>query len=76
MTDAPLPRQPLDLPRPAWPRRLTALVLVLAVAAGIRLWLIAHTEVIARDGTILVQMARHWSDQGMAGLQNYTYHPG
>ena len=65
-----------DRPSASRWRLAAALALVLAVSAGVRLWLIAHTEVIARDGTIFVLMARGWSDEGMVGFRGYTFHPG
>ncbi|MDP6634990.1 MAG: glycosyltransferase family 39 protein [Phycisphaerae bacterium] len=56
--------------------RWTHLVVILAVCAGVRIWLVADAEIIARDGTIYVQMARDWSQSGWDGIKGQTYHPG
>ena len=55
---------------------MLALLLVLAVCAGERVWLARHAEVIARDGTVYIQMARQWSHDPAAVIRDFDYHPG
>lgn len=49
---------------------------VLAVCVGLRIWLIAHTDVIANDGITYVDIARGWSDHPVEAIQNNKYHVG
>lgn len=35
-----------------------------------------NAEVIARDGTVYIQMAQDWSQNGWDGIKGQTYHPG
>lgn len=56
-------------------RRLTAsLLLILIICAIPRIWLITHTEVISRDGTVYVRMAQQWADNPHGVIQDYNYH--
>jgi len=57
-------------------RRWIAPVAVLAVCALIRLWLIQHTEVIAKDGTDYVRMARAWRSDPMRVVRGFRRHAG
>ena len=57
-------------------RRLVPLLIVLVVIAGLRIYLIAHTEVIARDGTIYIQMAKQFPSAPAEVIANYDYHIG
>ncbi len=63
-------------------RCLVGLLVVLVVCLGIRVWLIGHSDVIARDGTVYVHMAREISEALDSGqpisevLTGYDYHPG
>lgn len=59
-------------PRPKW----TILLLVLAACAGLRGWLILHTDVIAKDGIFYVKMAREWTDDPRRVVETYDYHVG
>jgi len=52
------------------------LLLVLAVCAGVRIWLMRHAEVIAPDGTVYIQMARQWSHDPAGVIRDFDYHPG
>ena len=58
--------------RPEW----AVLLLVLAACAVQRGWLILHTDVIAKDGTVYVQMAREWTDDPRRVAETYDYHVG
>lgn len=51
-----------------------ALAVVLLVCAVTRVWLIVHTEVIASDGTVYIQMAREWFDDPLGVVDSYDYH--
>ena len=57
-------------------KRVSCLLMVLVVCAGVRIWLIANTEVIARDGVVYVKMAREWSADASHVVQSYDYHVG
>lgn len=57
-------------------KRLAALAAALAVCALVRVWLIAHTEVIARDGTIYVRMARLWPTSPGRAAREFDYPVG
>ena len=57
-------------------RRFEALLMVLICCAAARTWLIAHTEVIAKDGTTYVKMARAWSTDPRGVVREYDYHVG
>ncbi len=63
---------------PAWNRRiLLALAAVLLGAASVRLIAVARAEVIARDGTVYMAMAREIATRGLAETTlDYQYHPG
>ena len=65
-----------SLPRAGRRRALVALAAVLAVCAGVRIWLIRHTEVIAGDGTTYVRMARQWGRDPAGVVNRYDYAPG
>jgi len=58
--------------RPDW----AVLLLVLAACAGLRGWLILHTDVIAKDGTVYVKMAREWTADPRRVAKTYDYHVG
>ena len=60
----------------AFMKRAATLLMVLVACAAVRLWLIAHTDVIARDGTVYVKMAREWSADPSHVVQAYDYHVG
>ncbi len=57
-------------------RRLVPLLIILVVIAGLRIWLITHTEVIARDGTIYIQMAKQLPSAPAEVIADYDYHVG
>ena len=57
-------------------KRAATLLMVLVACATVRLWLIAHTDVIARDGTVYVKMARELSADPSHVVQSYDYHVG
>ncbi len=63
-------------PSRAWTKGLGQLALVLLVCAGLRVWLIRHTEVIAKDGLVYIEMARAWSADPLAVARDYSYHIG
>ncbi len=56
--------------------RLGALAAVILICAGIRIWLIRHTEVIAGDGTTYVRMAQQWLSDPGGVVDDYLYAPG
>ncbi|MHC4561156.1 MAG: ArnT family glycosyltransferase [Planctomycetota bacterium] len=60
----------------SWAARLLSLLIVLAVCAGIRLWLIELTDVIAPDGTVYVAMARQWTSDPAGVIEDNDYHVG
>jgi hypothetical protein len=49
---------------------------LLAVTAGVRLWLIDHTEIIASDGIRYIEMARQWGQDPAGVIESYDYHVG
>ena len=57
-------------------RRLVPLLIIMVVIAGLRIWLIAHTEVIARDGIIYIQMAKEFPSAPGQVISSYDYHVG
>ncbi len=57
-------------------RRIATLLVVLVACAALRLWLVAHTEVIAKDGIVYVKMAREWSSGPLRVVRGYNYHVG
>jgi len=59
------------------PRYALALVGVLAAALGVRLYVLAHTENIARDGVLYLHMGRQFTQRSAAEvIQQTDYHPG
>ena len=52
------------------------LLLVLAVCVFVRWWLICSADVIARDGTVYVQMAREWVSDPANVARRYNRHVG
>jgi hypothetical protein len=71
----PATRGEADLPRPG--RDLALLVLLLALAGGLRAWVIARTEVVARDGVIFISYALQLEQQPWRRvLRDNHQHPG
>ena len=56
--------------------RILVLLIILAVCAGVRIWLIHHTEVITSDGVVYVDMAQSWKDDPGHMMRIYDIHPG
>ena len=52
------------------------LAAALVACAGVRVWLIAHTDVIAPDAVTYVRMAREWSASPGRVVQDYDYPVG
>ncbi|MCD6364397.1 MAG: hypothetical protein J7M14_00825 [Planctomycetes bacterium] len=52
------------------------LLVVLAACAGVRIWLIANTIVLANDSAVYVKMARQWSHTPVQVVAGYDYPPG
>ena len=52
------------------------ILLVVCVCLAVRLWVIAHTDAIARDGTVYIRMAHEWPAGPQAVIQTYDYHVG
>ena len=63
---------PGGAPTPRWPVRLLQLTSVLAVCLLTRGWLVAHTAVIAPDGTTYIEMARRWEHDAAAVIREYA----
>ena len=61
---------------PASRRRWLGLLLVLCVCLALRAWVVDHTDVIARDGTVYITMARQWTTAPSEVIRNYDYHVG
>ena len=40
------------------------------------MWLIAHNEIVAQDGTYYLQMAKQWSSDPKGAMSDYVVHPG
>ena len=55
---------------------LAGLALALVVCAGIRVWLIQHSVMIARDGVAYIQIARDWQRDPMGVLKHCPLHVG
>jgi len=53
-----------------------SLLAVLGACAFARIWLIVHTDVIARDGVTYVRMAQDWLDSPRRVVDAYDYHVG
>jgi hypothetical protein len=53
---------------------MLALLGVLIVCAIPRIWLINHTEVISRDGTVYIRMSQQWAHNPQGVIQDYNYH--
>ncbi len=62
--------------RPKRRRAALALAGVLVFCAASRGWLIAHTEVIARDGTQYVAIARQWASSPSEAIEGTIRHVG
>ena len=56
-------------------RLLVGIAFVILVCGALRIWLIGHTEVIARDGITYVKMASELSAESFSAGE-YDYHPG
>lgn len=68
--------RPLPLPGADWPR-LRWLLLLLAVAAGLRAWQITHTEVATRDSIAYTRYAWRLGEEPFAAVARTSeYHPG
>ncbi|HUT60386.1 MAG TPA: glycosyltransferase family 39 protein [Phycisphaerae bacterium] len=60
----------------AW-RRAALVLAVLVPALLVRVYCLAHTENISRDGTLYLHMARMFHTQGARAVaQSFDYHPG
>ncbi len=64
-------------PPGGWKRDLSCLLLLLALAGGIRAWVVGHTEVLSRDGITFIDYtlqleSRPWKDV----LRGNHQHPG
>jgi len=57
-------------------KKVIIILVVLAICASLRVWLIAHTEVIAKDGTIYVKMAPQFFGAPGRVARQYDYHVG
>ena len=69
--------QPLAAGCAQGPRsRIPILLLVLAACAGLRIWLIHHTEVMAPDGVVYVSAAQLWKDDPIHMMRTQRVHPG
>lgn len=68
--------QPMAPTAPDRAMRRVALACVLVLCGGLRLWLVANTEVIARDGTELVAAARRLDRDAAKEIETGTFHPG
>ncbi|MCJ7543841.1 MAG: hypothetical protein MUP47_04625 [Phycisphaerae bacterium] len=44
--------------------------------AAVRVWMLSHSEIIARDGIIYTEMAQRWASQPMHVIRDYEYHVG
>ena len=63
--------------RGRWTRtHLPVLLGILAICAGVRLWLIHRSDSVAPDGVIYLAMARQWDSDPVAVAKNYDYPPG
>lgn len=56
--------------------RILVLLIILAVCAGVRIWLIHHTEVITSDGIVYVHAAQSWKADPGYMMRVYDIHPG
>ena len=57
-------------------KRIASLLIALAACALVRIWLISHTDAVAKDGVIYMKMAREWSVDPCRVVQDYDYHIG
>ncbi len=63
--------------RGRWTRtHLPVLLGILALCAGVRLWLIHRSGSVAPDGATYLVMARQWDSDPVAVAKNYDYPPG
>ena len=62
----------------SWASRksLRGLMLTLLLCAGIRVWLVCHTEVVAKDGQVYVMMAKALSENPVQVAREFRPHPG
>jgi len=70
--EEPLPIAPSA---PGRGRRLAALVGVLILCGALRLWLVAHSDLIARDGTALVASAKRFDRDAVGEIKTSLFHP-
>ncbi len=50
--------------------------MILLACGALRIWIVAHTETIAQDGTRYVAMARQWSIDPAEAIKSNRHHPG
>ena len=64
-------------PKPAnFGRSLLGIAFVIVVSAVLRVWLIGHTDVIARDGIIYMEMAQEFANGPSKVIKGYDHHVG
>ena len=68
--------RPTVWPAPGRAKRLAALAGVLVACGSLRIWLVANTEVIGRDGMGLVAAARRFDRDAGEEIREGTVHPG
>lgn len=56
--------------------RILVLLIILAVCAGVRIWLIHHMEAMASDGVVYVSAAQSWKADPVSTMRNQDIHPG
>ena len=61
---------------PLTPKHLLVLMGILAICAGVRLWLIHWSDSIASDGVIYLEMASKWDSNPVKVAKGYDYPPG
>ncbi len=77
MQDGKVILTPFPPPGPLTRRRgALLLIALLAVCAGVRIWLVGHTEVITKDGVALIDMAIRWEESPAGAIEEFPRPPG
>ena len=67
--------EPPDQPGETFLGKYGMLLVVLLICSAVRIWLIDHLEIIARDGVVYVNFARDMMADPIGSIRSYDIHP-
>ena len=67
--------EPPDQPGETFLGKYGMLLVVLFICGALRIWLIDHLEIIARDGVVYINFAREMMADPMGSIRSYNIHP-